>query len=236
MESHEAAQDFDNCLSRCSPFCQLSDHILQHLDKVTSRVSCRKKERLFIEGQEPRGIFILCTGKAKLFTCSTSGKVIITRCAEAGDVLGLNAVVSNRRYGVTAEMMINGQVNFIARCFLMQLMKEYDELAFVVAEQLSRSYFPVHDALRSLGLTSHPVERLAKLLLSWTDSGTEDVETSSKAFKLPLTHQEIAERIGSTRETVSKLFAELRTKRLLESNGAALAITNRLQMEKIVQF
>jgi CRP/FNR family transcriptional regulator, cyclic AMP receptor protein len=130
--------------------------------------------------------------------------------------------------------MINGQVNFIARCFLMQLMKEYDELAFVVAEQLSRSYFPVHDAVRSLGLTSHPVERLAKLLLSWTDSGTEDAE--SRAFKLPLTHQEIAERIGSTRETVSKLFAELRTKRLLESNGAALAITNRLQMEKIVQF
>lgn len=233
MESHEAAENCDNGVS---PFCQLSDHILQRLDKVSSRTGYRKKERLFTDGQEPRGIFILCTGKAKVFTCSTSGKVIITRFADAGDVLGLNAVVSNRRYGVTAEMMITGQVNFIPRCFLMQLMNEYDELAFAVAEQLSRSYFPVHDALRSLGLASHPVERLAKLLLSWTDTGTEDVETGSKAFKLPLTHQEIAERIGSTRETVSKLFGELRTKRLLESNGPALAITNRLQMEKIVQF
>jgi CRP-like cAMP-binding protein len=46
---------------------------------------------LFIEGQQPRGVFVLCAGKAELSTSSSDGKTIITKISEAGDVLGLNA-------------------------------------------------------------------------------------------------------------------------------------------------
>ena len=58
---------------------------------------------------------MLCAGKAKLFTSSSDGKTIITKVSEAGDVLGLNATISNRPYEVTAEMMEPGQANFIPR-------------------------------------------------------------------------------------------------------------------------
>jgi len=65
---------------------------------------------------------------------------------------------------------------------------------------------------------------------------TDCHETYSERFKLSLTHQEIADSIGSTREMVSRLFSELRKKRLVESEGTALAITNRSGLESMVQF
>jgi CRP/FNR family transcriptional regulator len=134
-------------------------------------------------------------------------------------------------------MMDTGQVMFISRDAFLRMMKEHGQIAVAAAEQLSRSYYPAHEMLRTLGLGTHPAERLAKFLLSWTDGLVTDChETYSERFNLSLTHQEIADGIGSTRETVSRLFSELRKKRLVESEGTALAITNRLGLESMVQF
>jgi CRP/FNR family transcriptional regulator len=84
----------------------------------------------------------------------------------------------------------------------------------------------MYDVLRSLGLATHPVDRLAKLLLSWTSDSNEDTSRNYYSFKLPLTRQETADCIGSTRETVSKLFSALRRKNLLRTKGRELTIMN----------
>jgi CRP/FNR family transcriptional regulator, cyclic AMP receptor protein len=218
------------------PFCSVSSPLAYLVANVSSTATYRKKTKLFLEGEKPRGIFVLRTGSAKLTTCSVLGKAIVIRLADPGDVLGLNAVVSNRPYAVTAEMMASGQVDFLAQDSVLRLMKANDGFAFAVAEQLSASYYPLHNVMRSFGLAVHPVERLAKLLLSWTSPLDGDASIGNQAFKLALTHQEIADNIGSTRQTVTRLFSELRRKRLLASQGGALRITNRLELQRIVHF
>jgi CRP/FNR family transcriptional regulator, cyclic AMP receptor protein len=218
------------------PFRQISSDLAQLIASVSSTATYRRKTKLFLEGEKPHGIFVLHTGSAKLTTCSTLGKTIVIRLAEPGDVLGLNAVVSNRPYGATAEMMTSGQVDFIAQDSLLRLMKASDDFAFAVAEQLSASYYSLHDALRSFGLAAHPLERLVKLLLSWTSPRDNDASSGDQSFTLPLTHQEIADNIGSTRQTVTKLFSELKRKQLLGSEGGGLRITNRLELQRIVHF
>jgi CRP/FNR family cyclic AMP-dependent transcriptional regulator len=235
MEIQNAAR---NCRGYAPglPFCNLSDPLLDRVRSVTCHAVYPRSTRLFTEGQQPRGIFVLCMGQAKLSAFSRGGKAIITRFAQAGDVLGLSAVVSKRPYGATAEMMVDGQADFIPQPSLLQLMTDHTEFAVAVAELLSASYFPLHDALRSLGLATHPAERLAKLLLAWTSSVSPDTDTGDQAIRLPLTHEEIGQTIGATRETVSRLFCELRRKRLVRSEGSELAITNRPELEQIVQF
>lgn len=218
------------------PFHCISTDLAHLIASVSSTATYRRKTKLFVEGEKPRGIFILRTGSAKLTTCSTVGKTIIIRLAEPGDVLGLNAVVSNRPYGVTAEMMATGRVDFIPRDSLLRLMKANEDFAFVVAEQLSASYYPLYDTVRSFGLATHPVERVAKLLLAWTTPRDNDGSAGDRSFKLPLTHQEIADNIGSTRQTVTKIFSELRRNRLLGSQGGELVIMNRLELQRIVHF
>jgi CRP/FNR family transcriptional regulator len=186
---------------------------------------------LFIEGQQPRGVFVLCAGKAKLSTSSPEGKTIITKIAEGGDVLGLNATISNRPYEVTAEMIEPGQANFITRDALLHFMREYGEVAVRVAEQLSRNYYTAYEEIRTLGLTSSPSEKFAKLLLGWTNSGGNG---DPLQVKLTLTHEEIAEMIGTSRETVSRLFSDFKKRQLLQLKGATLVIRNRAALEKMV--
>lgn len=227
----------DNCLT-CSVreehlFCNLSVHAGQRLNEIKSTAVYPKGAMLFIEGQQPRGVFVLCAGKAKLSTSSREGKTIITKLSDAGDVLGLNAVVSNRPYEVSAEMMEPGQANFIPRDSLMHLLKEHPEVAVRIAQQLSRNYYTAYEEIRTLGLAASPSEKFAKLLLSWSTKSVQD--DGSSQVKMTLTHEEIAEIIGTTRETVSRLFSEFKKKQLMVLKGATLVIRSRVALEKIVQ-
>jgi CRP/FNR family cyclic AMP-dependent transcriptional regulator len=226
----------DNCLI-CPVreehlFCNLPLPAVQKLNEIKSTAVYPKSTMLFIEGQQPRGVFVLCAGKAKLFTSSSDGKTIITKVSEAGDVLGLNATISDRPYEVTAEMMEPGQANFIARDALLQFLREYGEVALRVAEQLSRNYYIAYEEIRTLGLTISPSEKFAKLLLSWSpDKGNANEPVH---VKMTLTHEEIAEMIGTTRETVSRLFSDFRRKQLLETKGSTLVIRNKPTLEKML--
>jgi CRP/FNR family transcriptional regulator len=226
----------DNCLA-CPVreehlFCNLSAAALQQLNEIKSTAVYPKSAVLFIEGQQPRGVFVLCTGKVKLSTSSSEGKTVITKISAAGDVLGLNAIISNHTYEVTAEMIEPGQANFIPRDALLRFLREHGEVAVRVAEQLSRNYYTAFEEVRLLGLTSSPGEKFAKLLLSWYPE--KEQATGQVQIKLTLTHEEIAEMIGTTRETVSRLFSEFKKKRLVEAKGSTLILRSKLELEKMV--
>ena len=237
MRAPYALNILDNCQT-CPVrgehlFCNLSPQASQRLYEIKSTAIYPKGAMLFIEGQQPRGVFVLCVGKAKLSTSSREGKTIITKISEGGDVMGLNAVVSNRPYEVTAEMMEPGQANFIPRDSLLHLLKEYPEVAVRIAQQLSRNYYTAYEEIRTLGLAASPSEKFAKLLLSWSTKTVQD--DGSSQVKMTLTHEEIAEIIGTTRETVSRLFSEFKKKQLMVLKGATLVIRSRIALEKIVQ-
>lgn len=225
----------DNC-STCPVreehlFCNLSSLALQRLNEIKSTAVYPKSAVLFIEGQQPRGVFVLCTGKAKLSTSSTQGKTLITNISQAGDVLGLNAVISNHPYEVTAEMIEPGQANFIPREALLQFLKEHGEVTLRVAEQLSLNYYTAYEELRTLGLTTSPAEKFAKLLLSWYPKGQANGQAQ---IKVTLTHEEIAEMLGVTRETVSRLFSDFKKKQLIDVKGSTLHLRNKLALERMI--
>ena len=227
----------DNCVT-CPVrgehlFCNLSLQAGQRLNEIKSTAVYPKAAMLFIEGQQPRGVFVLCTGRVKLSTTSRDGKTIITKISEPGDVLGLNAVISNHPYEVTAEMMEPGQANFIPRDSLVLMLKDYPEAAMRVAQQLSRNYYSAYEEIRTLGLAASPSEKFAKLLLTWSSKSVS--QDGSAQVKLTLTHEEVAEMIGTTRETVSRLFSEFKKKQLMQIKGATVVIRSRPALEKIVQ-
>ncbi len=225
----------DNCIT-CPVredhlFCNLPEVAVRKLNEIKSTAIYPKSALLFSEGQQPRGVFVLCTGKVKLSASSVGGKTVITKISEAGDVLGLNSAISNRPYEVTAEMIEPGQANFIAQDALLQFLREHGEVALRVAEQLSRNYYTAYEKIRTLGLTNSPAERFAKLLLSWIDS---ENGSGLQQVKLTLTHEEIGEMIGTTRETVSRLFSDFKKQQLVELKGASLVIRDKPALERIV--
>src|SRR5215471_7065155 len=134
-------------------FCDLSREALIRLQNIKATSIYPKGALLCLEGQPPRGVFVLCTGRAKLSTTSSEGKTIILRIAEPGEVLGLTAVVSNSPYEATVETLEPSQANFIAQADFLRFLEEHSDIGIKVAQQLTHNCKCAYDEIRSLGLS-----------------------------------------------------------------------------------
>jgi CRP/FNR family transcriptional regulator len=214
-------------------FCNLSPTATERLSAITSASSYPKGATLFVEGQSARGVYIVCNGRVKLSTCSTDGKTLIVRIAEPGEVLGLPGTVTGKPYELTGEVIEPTQANFISRTDFLGFLREYSEAAVRVAQQLGESYHAAIAEMRSIGLSRSAGEKLARFLLEWCASHANG-EDGTHA-KLTLTHEEIAQMIGSSRETVTRLFADFKKKQLLQIKGSTLILSNKPALEKLIE-
>jgi len=189
---------------------------------------------LFIEGQPPQGVYILCRGRIKLSTCSRDGKIIILQIAEAGEVLGLSAVISGSAYEVTAEVIEPCQISFIRRADFLRLLQQNTDACLNAVRQLSQNYQTAHLQICSLGLSTSVADKLAKLFLNWCGAnGKHGANDTPVHLKISYTHEEIAEMIGTSRETVSRLLKNFRERKLISLKGSDLVIHDRRRLETI---
>src|SRR6516225_4599965 len=226
----------ENCLS-CPHredrlFCNLPPVAVRALSEITSPAAYPKTATLFVEGQSPRGVFILCSGRVKLSTSSADGKSLIVRIADSGEVLGLPATVTGKPYDLKAEVIQPAQANFIAREDFLAFLREHGEAALRVAQQLGETYHSAIAEMRTIGLSHSVGEKLARFLLDWASSYPE--EKGQVRIELTLTHEEMAQMIGSSRETVTRCLTDFRKKQLLEVTGSTLVIKNKAALESIV--
>jgi len=226
----------ENCLA-CKMradhiFCDLPSAALRTFESIKYSTAYPKGAVLFVEGQEPRGIFVLCKGRVKLSLCATDGKTLILKIAEPGEVLGLSATVGGKPYELTAETVDPCQVNFVKRDDFLRFLKEHSDACLRVAEQLSDKYNTACREIRSLGLSHSAGEKLAKLLLEWSARNGEAAKAEPRV-KLALTHEEIAQMIGTSRETVTRLFADLKKRQIVQSKGSTLLILNKAALKSL---
>jgi CRP/FNR family transcriptional regulator len=155
------------------------------------------------------------------------------RIAEQGEILGLSATLSGSLYEGSAEMLESGHVKFIRRDHFLSFLNNHAEASLLVARHLSQVYMAVHEQMRALFLSDSAAEKLARLLLSWTEK-TGGQRERDIHLKLSLTHGEIAQIIGVSRETVTRLLGELRGKGIIRLKGANLLIKNKAALEEMV--
>ncbi len=227
----------ENCLS-CTLrsdkfFCNLPAKALQSLDAITSPASYPKDATLFVQGQAPRGVYVLCSGRIKLSMGSSDGKVLILRIAEPGDLLGLSAAISGTPYDLTAETMEPTQVSFIKRDDFLRFLRENTDACFRAAQDLSDRYDVACREIRSLGLSHSAAEKLARLLLEWAARAAADGKGKGR-IKIAVTHEEIAQMIGTSRETVTRILSEFRKKQIIQLKGSTLEIRNQAALEALV--
>ena len=212
-------------------FCRLSPPVLRSLDVVSRHSVMPEGALLFVEGQTPRGILILCSGKVKLSTTSKDGKVLILKHAVPGEVLGLSAVISGTHYEMAAETASPCQLNFIGRQDFMNLLQRESEIGMQAAMWLSREFQGAYRDIHDLVLARSSSGKLARLLLSCAPRGAQ--QTAELALQSAMTHEEMAQRIGSSRETVTRLLGDLRKKRLIRLEGDTLVIRDRSALEAL---
>jgi CRP/FNR family cyclic AMP-dependent transcriptional regulator len=222
-----------NCKIRAEHrFCDLAPAALTYFEAIKYCTTYPKGAVLFVEGQEPRGVFVLCKGRVKLSIGSRDGKTLIMKIAEPGEVLGLSSTIGGKTYELTAETLDPCQVTFVRREDFLRLLKDHGDVCLQVAVELSDKYHTACREIRSLGLSHSAIEKLAKLLFDWSMRNGEAGKPEPR-FTLAVTHDEIAQMIGTSRETVTRLLADLKKRQVVQLKGSTLVIRNKAVLKSL---
>lgn len=185
---------------------------------------------LFLEGQMPCGIFVLCEGSAKVSITSAEGRALVVRVAKPGDLLGMNATLSGIAYGSTVETLECCRIDFIAREDVLQLLDRDRRICLSIAHALSSRLREVVEHSRLLFLSNSATEKLARLLVRWCDdhgkATAEGIRINSS-----LTHEEMAQMICTSRETVTRVLGDFKRKEIVTWGDNAIFIRDRGALE-----
>jgi CRP/FNR family cyclic AMP-dependent transcriptional regulator len=222
----------ETCKLKGSGFlCHLTDAAAKELQSITSSVFYPAGTRLFLENEPARGIFLLCSGKVKLSVSSKGGKTLILQLAHPGEILGLSATMSGIPYEVSAETLYPSQVSFIRREDFVSFIGRFPEAYQTVIRQLNSQYANACEQLRTVGLSTNANEKIARLFLHWS---SDEKQTSEPAkIKMALTHEQIAECVGSTRETVTRTLSQFKSRHLIMLKGTTAMIPDRAALVAI---
>lgn len=212
-------------------FCQFDAAALKDFDALTTLAGYPADALLFMENEPSRGVFVLCHGQIKLSMCSRDGKTLILRIAKPGEALGLAAAISGAPYEVTAETLRPSQIGFVRRDDFLKFIRRHPDVYPRIARHVTSSYEGACDRLRVMGLASIH-QKLARILLDWSEKLGED-NKSGLRITVALTHGEIGELIGSTRESVTRVLSDFKRSRLITVHGTAVTIHDRKRMEEM---
>jgi CRP/FNR family cyclic AMP-dependent transcriptional regulator len=205
-------------------FTQLSPSAQSDLESMIFPAAYPAHTVLFAESQKADGIFVVMEGEVRLSINSSDGRRLSLRIARAGEVLGLSATVCGQPCEMTAETLYPAKVAHVTQQEFLRFLARHPEVYQPVAREMIHTYNAACEQLRMVGLAASAPERLARLLLGWSE---RDRQTQNGArCRIAMTHEEIGEFIGASRETVTRTLSVFKHRQLVAQHGAILTIPN----------
>jgi CRP/FNR family transcriptional regulator, cyclic AMP receptor protein len=188
---------------------------------------------LFTEMDSPLRVFVVLEGEVKLSINSNDGKRLILRIANKGEIVGLAAALTGNPYDMTAETLYPCKLGLIKRFEFLNFLIRRPDAYLHLTQELSRQFTKACDQLRTVVLSTSAPEKLARLLLDWGQSG-QRTECGVR-FRFSLTHGEIGEFIGASRETVTRTLSAFKSRRLVTIQGSTVTIPDKSALERFAR-
>jgi len=212
-------------------FCNLSADQLQDLDSIAMQWSLPKGAILFQEDDPSNNVALICDGQVKLSCTSPEGKTLILRIACAGDVLGLGAAISGSPYEVTAEAIVPTLIKGIRRADFIAFLERHGQASMHAVQSLSSEYRTAFYDAKRLALSPSAAGRLSSVLLEWGRSAA--CGKPVMRFTMALTHEELANMAGTSRETVTRILSRLKRENLIDVKGSSFTILAPEKLEHV---
>lgn len=222
-------------------FCGLKVDALKDLQRIGKPVHFSAGHILLREGYPSNGVFLVCSGAIKLTISSSDGKLLILRIGWPGDILGLVPALKGTAYEATAETLEYSQLKVINRVDFMAFMHNFNEVSRHAALAAAQQYEGALLSARRLALSQSAAGKLASTLLDWGKMRTTTIPLAVHpempeafsiplSFNMPLTHEELGNMAGISRETVTRLLSQFRQEGFLEQQGEMLTLPKPTQM------
>jgi CRP/FNR family cyclic AMP-dependent transcriptional regulator len=208
--------------------CTFSSTVLRDFHSIGISRHREAHETLLREGFAADHLLIVCSGQVKVTAASTEGRLLLLRVAGPGDILGLTALHAGALYRVTAETLVPCVIKSIPRADFVRLMETHADVSRTTARAMAREYNSAVLTARRLALHSSAAGRLSSTLL---DLGSVDDLDNPPApthlpisFLMQLTHEELGNMAGLSRETVSRLLTRFRREGLVTQDHDCMTL------------
>jgi CRP-like cAMP-binding protein len=204
-------------LKQADIFRDLSHAEMESIERMTTMTTCRKGRQILSAGDKGEVLFILKQGKVQLSRLTEDGRRLVTAVLEAGSVFGEMPVLSQSLEDSSAEALEDCTLCAMSRSDVENLILTNPRVALNIVHILARRVSDLEKRLEMQAFQT-VTERLAATLLRMAGPGNEVSGAS---------HQQIAETIGASRETVTRALGDLRVQGLIELGRSRILIRDR---------
>ena len=217
----------------CYLFEGLNEEALQEIGRITSFRTLKKNDSVFLEGDKADGFFFLCHGRVKLYKTSIEGKEQLLHIVYPGETFAEAAIFEGSIYPATAQVMDDSGLLFIDKKGFLLLLKRHPEIGLKMLGNISRYLHHFIRLVEDLSL-KEVSSRLAKYFL---DVLARDGIPSNDwiEFNLDMARSDLAARLGTVRETLSRTLRTLRDKGVIDVEGKRIRILDKNALEQIAE-
>jgi CRP/FNR family transcriptional regulator len=206
-------------------FAGLSEAEVQALRQRAVERRFAPEEMLFWEGEPCAGIFVIVQGTVKIFKTSPGGREMMLALEAAPSTVAELPLFDGGPYPASVRAVEPVVSLFINKNDFQQVCRQYPDVALKVLAVVGRRLRHLVAVVEAMTFGS-VTQRLARLLLDASQ------QAGSDEFDLPITHQELASRLGTVREVVSRNLARFRAEGLIRIDGRRLVIQDRTGLER----
>lgn len=188
-------------------------------------------ELIYAAGDEAKRLYVVLVGKVKLVRHTLAGQDVVLDLHGPGDFFGTLSILGDNEYPDTAYAQTGCCVISIEAADFLAIMQRYPPVALAVLEIVQQRLRAAQDLIRQL--SAEPVEsRIAAALLRLADRMGQ-VERDRILIQAPLSRQDLADMVGTTLETASRVISQFRKAGLIESGRQWIAIRDRQKLETL---
>ena len=208
----------------------LTPDMLRELEAAMSISLCAAGTVLLAEGQLPHEVFLLLEGQVKFFMNANDGRRLTVHIAGGGELLGLPSAFTSAPHRATAETIYPSRIACIACEDFMKFLLIHPKASQAAARELSESCDRTYTRLRTIGVTPSNRAKVARLILEWAMQGKQTER--GLQIHMALKHGEIADCIGTCRESVTRILRDLQRWQVIELRGSLLTIADLQALEQ----
>ena len=220
------------CCTRQGAFCSLSDDLRTTLEELKTSASYTKGQAAFHESDPCHSVYFIRTGSMKLVTSSREGRGLLLRFAGPCEILGLpEAVLGQSTYRCSAIAAAPTVVAAIPSDTFIRFATSCPELRIRLAVALSEQYRLAQQETKFFAFGGNSTSRLAHLLLEEASEHGDSVADGIHVRHA--THLELAQSIGATRETVTRILGNLSHSGILARTPLEFVIQGKEELTRL---
>lgn len=199
-----------SCIQHVPIFSSLTREEMLEISEIANSRNYEKGEMIYWAGDEGGTLFVLHTGRAKLFRLNENGKEQVLRLVGPGDFIGELSLFSSLPLTDNAQALEDTTMCVLQGERLKEIMTKYPSIAFKVMDELSRRLEKAENRIEAISLSS-VTKRVVDALLEFSGG--------RKEFDLPMTKGDLSSHLGISQETLSRKLTALQEEGLIELKG-----------------